>query len=226
VHPEAEAVEAEAAAVAALPAPLASTAMRVLGTAIDAAREGPWFTRRHAALVHALAAAPAGEGSVSLPRGLAVRRLGPRLVLHRVVVPPPPPVTLSGRSGEARGGRFVARRVERPAHEFDAEAFAADRRAHGHRPPWLAAFDADRLGEPLVFRPVSEEDRFIPFGRCGETSVLELLRKRGVSGPLRRGVRVAQAPSGVAWVLGQRIDARLAVTSRTTRVALVEATVE
>jgi tRNA(Ile)-lysidine synthase len=221
VEPEAEAVEVGSADLGALPPALASTALRVLGRRIALDRDGPWFERRHAAAVHGLALDPRGSGVVCLPRGIEARRSGGRMLLYRAEAVPLPEVALAGRAGEAATGRFKVRREERPAASFDVEAFAAGRRSAPCGPPWLAAVDSDRVGDRLVFRAATPADRFVPFGSCAETPVLEFLARRGVVSPRRRGARVAVSPAGIVWVVGHRIDARFAVTSRTSRVALM-----
>jgi tRNA(Ile)-lysidine synthase len=216
VHVEARAVEADAEAFGRLPAAWAASALRVLGAPLSADRDGPWFTRRHAALAHDVAR---GAGRrVELPRGLVFERCGARVVLSRAAIEPLPEVVLEG-PGQAEGGRFVARRDDVPAARFDLAAWAGERRGRAGREPWRAALDADALGERLVFRAARGNDVFVPLGRTRPQPVPDFLARQGVPAPVRRGVRVATRPDGrVAWVVGHRIDASFAVTPRTVRV--------
>ena len=224
VHVEAEAVAAEAAAIAALPRPWVASALRVLGVQLAADRDGPWFTRRHADLAAALARGGSPTGSVPFPRGIDLHRFGDRLVLSRRERPRLEAADLSGGEGTTSAGAFRASRQEVPAAAFDVVAWrAAHAGREGAGPPWSAAFDAERLGQRLRFRGVGAGDRFVPLGRCGDVAVGSFLGKQGVPEVLRRGVRVAESDTGIAWVLGHRIDARYAVTSRTRTVAVLEA---
>jgi tRNA(Ile)-lysidine synthase len=224
VHVEAEAVEADASVLGSFPAAWTSSALRVLGAPLAADRDGPWFTRRHADLVAAVAR---GAGTrVELPRGLVLERAGARVVLSRARPAPLAEAVLSGE-GEARAGRFAVRREDVPAAGFSLAAWAGERRAGTGRPPWRAALDAEALGARLAFRGARAGDRFVPLGRAAPADVLAFLSRQGVPSALRRGVRVAVREDGVvAWVLGHRIDARFAVTPGTARVALLSAWTE
>src|SRR5205085_8648575 len=82
-HVEAEAVEADATAVRALPEGWWSTILRVFGAPLHADRDGPWFTRAHAAVAASLFAAETGGGAVPLAHGLDLHRLGSRVILAR-----------------------------------------------------------------------------------------------------------------------------------------------
>jgi tRNA(Ile)-lysidine synthase len=228
VHPEANAVVADADALRAIPRSWTGSALRLLGHAVAAEREGPWFTRRHEDLVADLLRAEGdghpAHGTVPLPHGIDVHRAGPRLVLARRAACGLSEATLDGRSGVATAGAFRATRRELPAGAFDVAAWRASHApppTRGGPPSWSAALDADRLGDHLVFRGIREDDTFVPLGRCGETRVSEFLARQGWPEVLRRGVRVAVAGDRVAWVLGFRIDARYAVTSRTAHVAIL-----
>jgi tRNA(Ile)-lysidine synthase len=125
--------------------------------------------------------------------------------------------------GEARGARLLVRRRDLVRARVDVDVFAGDRRAAAGVPPWEALLDAERAGTTLRIRSARPTDRFVPLGRDQETPVLEFLAKQGLPGVLRRGVRVAEAAGGIAWVLGRRIDARFAVTAGTRRVATLYA---
>ena len=200
----------------------AATLLAALGRPLAADRDGPWFERRHARAVGALLCGPA-DGAVPLPRGLALERAGPRVRLARREVPALDDLDLVGE-GEARGGRLSLRRGDEPRADVDVDAFARARRDARGAPPWEAWLDADRLGPRVLLRAARAADRFVPWGRDRETSVLEFLGKQGVPGVIRRGVRVLEARGVVAWVVGHRIAAPFAVGPGTARVARLRAT--
>ena len=221
-HVEAHAVVVEARALQSLPADDLPAALRVLGEGLRADREGPWFTRRHVVLARELLADEADGKTVALPRGLVLVRLGRRVLLARREAPPLAPVTLEGPAAAASAGRFTVRRTDVPAASFNLDAFLAERSGVLGTSGSRGAFDADRLGTNLLFRSADPADRFVPLGRDRETPISTFLSKQGVPGLLRRGVRVLETPSGIAWVVGWRVDARFAVTPSTTRTATLE----
>lgn len=225
VHAEAAAAEVAVERVADLLDEEVATALRLLGGTLDADRDGPFFGRRHARLVGALAREGADGATVPLPNGFFVVRYGRRLLLAR---------REAGEMTDAwlERGEHVEREVDfRFARgiwrESDISAFnlAAWAGANRHNPaggPHSAALDAEELGSRVLLRAARPEDEFVPVGRRAKTSVFGFLSKQGVPGLLRRGVRVAQTEGGdVAWVVGHRIDARFGVGASTRRVALL-----
>ncbi len=173
-------------------------ALRLMGEAIDAERDGPWLTRRHLGIAARLLQ---DGGSVHLPRGLGLRvsTRAVHLARRRLQDEPVP-------------------RLERddvPSGAFDLPDFVRDRR------PLTAALDGDRLGPAAVVRRATRDDRFVPFGTSpvGETGVFDWLKKRSVPALIRRGTWVVEGRSGIAWVVGHRIDRAHAVTNTTRVVA-------
>jgi tRNA(Ile)-lysidine synthase len=220
VHADARAVEADAAALVGVPADAWDLPLRVMGASLDADRDGPWFTRRHLAKAAALFDGPEG-GTVQLPHGLDLHRLGSRAILARRDALPLEDLVLEGSPARAAGGLVVASRDDVPASDFDVHAWARSLPRPGGPPPWRAALDAGALGPRLVLRGVRPGDRFTPLGGSREARVSEWLSKAGWPEVLRRGVRVLESPAGIAWVVGHRIDARFAVRSTSARVAVV-----
>jgi tRNA(Ile)-lysidine synthase len=200
VHALEGAVEVPRASLVSLAPAELELALRALGAPLRADRDGPWFTRRHVRIAARLLE---DEGTLELPRGL-VLRVGPRTVLLARRHP---------RREQAPAPTLV--REDVPACRFDLAAFARE------RPPGTAALDAERLGPRAVLRPLAKDDRFAPLGAApvGEATVAGWLARRGVPAILRRATWVVEGASGVAWVVGHRIDARHAVTPATRVVA-------
>lgn len=199
LHPQVPAVEVARATLAALTPPFLDLALRRLGREIAADRDGPFFTRRHLALVGGLLGT---GGALDLPRGLHVDVSPTRVWLRRLDAPGVLP-------------RLV--REEHDAASFDLAAFLAagdDGRA---------ALDAEVLGGQARLRLVEPADVFVPWG-AGDArarGVLAWLAKRQVPAWLRRRQVVLAGEGGVAWLPGHRVDRRHAVGPATRRVAVV-----
>ncbi|MFO0934766.1 MAG: tRNA lysidine(34) synthetase TilS [Planctomycetota bacterium] len=232
-HPWAGAVEVALADARRLAPGDGAGFLRVLGRAIAADAAGPWFERVHADLVMRASAGDDREAAVDLPHGRSVRRLGARVLLVDREAPPWAPVALEGE-GTARGAWSIAR-ADADAAGFDLDAFAA---AAGRRGPGLpgaevggapdgrdggvavAVVDAAAAGPRVTCRPTAPDDVLVPLGRAREVSVAAFLGKQGLPAALRRGHPVVVGADGaVLWVVGRRVDARAAVTPRSTRVA-------
>ena len=203
VHPQVPAVEVGRAALVALTTPFLDLALRRVGRAIGAEQDGPFFTRRHLALLEHLLAT---GGALDLPRGLHVDVSPRRVWLRRLDDPGCTP-------------QLVV--TEHAASDFDLAAFLAasdDTRA---------AVDADRLGTAPRVRTVHRGDAFVPWGgaRPREVDVLDWLARRQVPVWLRRRQPVVEGAGagagGIAWLPGHRVDRRHAVTAATHRVAVL-----
>ncbi len=83
-------------------------------------------------------------------------------------------------------------------------------------------FDADALGLPLVVRHRRPGDRFTPLGMAGSRKLQDYFVDRGVAVWKRDAQWILFGPRGIAWVVGHAIDARVAVTPRTTRLIEIE----
>jgi len=66
-------------------------------------------------------------------------------------------------------------------------------------------------GEVFV-RRVRSDDRFVPFGRSKETSVLRFLKSVGIAERRRRFWLVLDSEEGIVWVVGLRLDERFRTT--------------
>ena len=197
--PEAGAVAMPRAALQALRGEDLALALRRAGARLHAERAGPWFTRRHVAVLRGLL--PAG-GDLDLPRGLRVHVAGKTAWLARRALPPTAPAQLERR--------------DVPAAAFDLAAFLA---AAG---PDTVALDAGVLGPGARLRPLGAGDLFVPFGSSGAPrQVARWLARHGVPGFVRRAQIVLEGAGGVAWIVGRRMDARHAVTPETRSVAIL-----
>ncbi len=176
-------------------------ALRHAGAFLEAARAGPWLTRRHVACVEDVLAK---GGALDLPRGLRVHARGNTLWLLRR---PTPALTVPNLSV-----RIV------PAAQFDLAAW----RLQGDR--WTAALDADVLGSAPVLRPLAVNDTFAPLGGSGRPVLVSAwMRRQALPRFVRRAQCVVTGEAGVGWLAGRRVDHAHAVTAQTKRVALVRA---
>ena len=88
--------------------------------------------------------------------------------------------------------------------------------AHVSRQPNLASLDADKIRFPLTIRPVTQGDRFRPFGMEGTSLVSDFLSDRHTM-PIdrERQLVVTDAQGHIVWLVGLRTDGRFAVTADT-----------
>ena len=87
------------------------------------------------------------------------------------------------------------------------------------RQPLVATLDAERVGMPLLLRPVRQGDRFQPFGMKGMKLVSDFLTDRKVPLLMKKRQLVMEDASGrIVWIVGQRIDGRCAVNAQTRHV--------
>lgn len=174
-------------------------ALRLAGAHLEAERDGPWFTRRHVERFQALLVK---GGAVDLPGDLFLHVAGKTAWLARRTQP----------QAELPGLRVTTC----ARAEFDLEAWSTANAAG------RAAVDAEVLGEAPVLRLLRPEDRFTPRGSRRAQRVSAWLSRQGVPAFVRRGQVVIAGERGVAWVLGQRIDAHHAVEAGTRSVAILE----
>jgi tRNA(Ile)-lysidine synthase len=231
VHPLAGAVEVTLANARSLRTADWPTGLRVLGRAIAADADGPWFQRVHSDLVARLVGDGADGAALDLPQGRRIARSGSRLLLSVAEPPMLPTTTYVGEGAwkTSAGSHDLTVSRRRVANaDFDVARWAADRRAGATVTPaafpTAAAFDDRVLGPSITFRFARPGDRFEPLGAIPHAIEVEtFLAKQGVPAIVRRGTLVVEAADGViAWVVGHRIDRRFAVHFETARVTLVE----
>lgn len=85
-------------------------------------------------------------------------------------------------------------------------------------PEHIALLDLDTLDQPLRLRKWREGDRFIPLGMVDEKKVSDYLIDAKVSMPEKRRQFVLTCGEQIVWLIGQRIDNRNKITSRTENV--------
>lgn len=94
------------------------------------------------------------------------------------------------------------------------ERLAAVPRVH-QTSPWSVVVDGERARDPAL-RLFEAGDRIRPVGMDGSKRVSDLLRERGVPRSKRSAVPVVTVGGEVAWVVGHRLAASVAVTESTT----------
>jgi tRNA(Ile)-lysidine synthase len=90
--------------------------------------------------------------------------------------------------------------------------------------PWRAYLDADAVGTGIVLRRRQPGDRFCPLGMQGQHKWIgEFLINETVPAQWRDWVPILVQRNGqIAWICGWRIDDRVRVTDKTTRVMIVQ----
>lgn len=90
--------------------------------------------------------------------------------------------------------------------------------------PNTATLDADKIGTSLTLRKPVEGERFTPYGMKGSQLVSDFLTNHHASRIDKLKSLVVADAQGIAWLVGQRIDQRFAVTPDTTRVIILKLT--
>ena len=78
--------------------------------------------------------------------------------------------------------------------------------------------DLDTLTEPLTLRKWRDGDRFMPLGMMEEKKVSDYLIDAKVSMAEKRRQFVLTSGDRIVWLVGQRIDNRHKITSKTENV--------
>lgn len=82
--------------------------------------------------------------------------------------------------------------------------------------------DADKVGFPLTLRTPETGDRFVPFGMKGSKLVSDFLTDRHFSALSRQRQLLLTCSNAIVWVVGQRIDNRVKVSSSTKSILSIE----
>lgn len=82
--------------------------------------------------------------------------------------------------------------------------------------------NADKVGFPLTLRNPMAGDRFVPFGMKGSKLLSDFLTDRHISALNRQRQLLLTCPDGIVWVVGQRIDNRVRVSSSTKSILSIE----
>ena len=81
---------------------------------------------------------------------------------------------------------------------------------------WSVVLDRKTCGDILLFRKVKADDRFLPFGRASETTLLRFLAKQGIPKSVRERMGViADRNDKVLWIPGIRINHNCRITEQT-----------
>ena len=88
--------------------------------------------------------------------------------------------------------------------------------------PWRAFLDAQAAGAQLLLRTRRAGDRFQPLGLGGhEVKLADFLTNRKVPRAVRGRLPLLACGWGLAWVCGQRVDERAAVSEATKQVLVL-----
>ena len=91
--------------------------------------------------------------------------------------------------------------------------------------PTLALFDAEQLTFPLTIRSWRPGDWFFPVGMTGRRKKLQdYFTDAKLGRSVREHIPLLLSQERIAWIVGQRIDARFAATASTTRFILARVT--
>jgi tRNA(Ile)-lysidine synthase len=190
---------------------------RALLTALRAiARPPADFSSRH---IEALMAPGTGARSWDVPGGVACRRDGDGLLLHRTTAAAEParrrPVALPvpGQAALADCGSVTARTTACPKG-FDPRAFGAD--------PHRVALDLDSLRPPLGIRTRLPGDRFRPLGLAADKKLKELFIEAKIPAGRRSRVPLICDRDGIVWAAGLRPAERCRVHAGTKRLLVLE----
>ena len=89
----------------------------------------------------------------------------------------------------------------------------------------VALLDADRLSWPLTIRPWCHGDWFFPTGMAGRRKKLQdYFTDAKLGRSMRERIPLVLSGEGIAWIVGQRVDARFAATGSTIRFVLARVT--
>ena len=84
--------------------------------------------------------------------------------------------------------------------------------------PIIAIFDAEQLSLPLRIRTWRQGDWFCPTGMSGQRKKLQdYFTDAKLGRSMRERRPLVLSGDGIAWIVGQRVDARFAATTSTTR---------
>ena len=193
----------------ALPAALRNRVIRfILGKVKKDLRR---IDQDHIRAVYDLAAGEKPQGSLSLPRGLRVKRTYDALLVTRAPHRETPAFHyILGGPGEtyiAEIGRSItiSELKEKPGQIEDAS-------------PETAYLDGDKLRFPLILRNFEPGDRFVPLGMSGHMKVKDFFIDLKVPSDERASTPILVIGKNPVWIGGFRIDDRFKVTPDTKKI--------
>lgn len=170
-----------------------------------------------------------GDGKqCHLPGGLRARRDGDRLMLS--ILPRDRRRSAAARIERAAG---VEKVIEGPIPgNYEIREMGIGLRfsfcSRGQLPPWTAMepnrayLDFDCLSLPLTVRRPAPGERFRPLGAGGRQKLKKFFIDHRISRSNRSKTPVLADRRGIVWLIGQRIDERVKVTPRTSRILNTE----
>lgn len=115
------------------------------------------------------------------------------------------------------GGKEAALKVERKLMDFSLNDFPQEYRSSD-----VAVLDADKVEFPLVLRNAVQGDRFVPYGMRGSKLISDFMTDRKFDYFQRKQQLVLTGNDGnIAWLVGQRPDARYSLTKDTINIIIV-----
>lgn len=91
------------------------------------------------------------------------------------------------------------------------------------RQPWCATVDAAKVCFPLTLRRVEEGDRMVPYGMNQSKLLSDLMTNCKLTLFEKRSQRVVEDGNGnLVWLMGLRVDNRVAVDEMTTEILTLE----
>jgi tRNA(Ile)-lysidine synthase len=210
-------VSARARGLAELPRPLARRVARLLLAAAGCDPRGA----RMAAVRQLLSLAGSGVNGDAREMGSGLRA---RLVEGVIEVNGPGSSRLGGTFKPFSVALTVPGRAELPGLDcaIEARLVACLDPVEARERPDLACLDAALLGSVVTVRSRLPGDRFHPLGARGGRKLKQFLIDRKVPRTARDRIPLVVGPSGIAWVVGQRIGHPYRLSGQTGQVAVLE----
>jgi len=82
----------------------------------------------------------------------------------------------------------------------------------------IAYLDIEKLSYPLVLRSWKKGDWFIPLGMKGKKKLSDFMIDKKIPLNLKKRILVLLSGDSIVWVVGQRIDDRFKISSKTKRI--------
>lgn len=110
-----------------------------------------------------------------------------------------------------------------------APPYSLDISEHPYSPNFIipkdkhtACFDADKIKSPLKIRRWQQGDEFYPFGMKGKKKVSDYLTDKKYSLFQKENQWVLCAGENILWIIGERIDNRYRLDSKSQRILIVQ----